>query len=89
MEKSTDEIRISTMISLAKKELTDNLSVQATDLELDYVRGIVWWKQHWFGEMVKTTGLMSFREDVAVEISASTRVNLNAVDFQAKVNAGQ
>ena len=69
--------------------LGDNLGVQASDLELDYVRGTVWWKQHRFGEMVKATGLMSFKEDVAVEISASTRLNLDIVAFQAKVNAGQ
>ena len=89
VEKSTEEIRVSTMISRAKKEMLDNLGVEASDLELDYVRGIIWWKQYRFGELVKSTGLMSFKEEVATEISAHTRINLVITDFQAKVNAGQ
>eukprot|EP00959_Pyramimonas_sp_CCMP1952_P054543 1140192-Pyramimonas_sp.AAC.1 len=49
------------MITRAKKELIDNLGVQTADLELDYIRGSAWWKQHTFGEVVRTTGLMSFK----------------------------
>ena len=89
VEKSTEEIRVSTMISRAKKEMIDNMAVEASDLELDYVRAIVWWKQYRFGEIVKSTGLMSFKEEVATEIIAHTGVNFAIVDFQAKVNTGQ
>ena len=77
------------MITRAKKELVDNLSVQLADLELDYIRGIVWWKQHRFGEMMKSTGLMSFKENVATEISLATGVEINLIEFQAKANAGE
>ncbi|CAK0905470.1 unnamed protein product, partial [Prorocentrum cordatum] len=87
VEKPSEEIRLSIMITRAKKEMTDNLCVQAADLELDYIRGIVRWKQHRFGEMARTTGLMSFKEHVAADISAHTGVNLNLVESQAKVNA--
>ena len=69
--------------------MLDNLGIDALDLELDCVRGIIWWKQYRFGELVKSTGLMSFKEEVATEISAHTRINLVITDFQAKVHAGQ
>ncbi|CAK0870683.1 unnamed protein product [Prorocentrum cordatum] len=82
-------IRLSMMITRAKKEMIDNLGVQTADLELDYIRGVAWWKQHRFGKTVKTTGLMSFRENVAAEISTYTGADLNPVEFQAKANAGQ
>ncbi|CAK0823119.1 unnamed protein product, partial [Prorocentrum cordatum] len=65
-------------------EMIDNLGAQTADLVLDYIRGIVWWKQHRFGEMVRTTGLMSFKGHVAAEISAHTGVDLNLVEFQDK-----
>eukprot|EP00959_Pyramimonas_sp_CCMP1952_P024768 520098-Pyramimonas_sp.AAC.1 len=45
VEKSPEEIRLSMMITRAKKEMIDNLGVQTADLELDCIRGSVWWKQ--------------------------------------------
>ena len=72
-----------------KKELIDNLGVEASDLELDYVRGIIWWKQHRFGEMVASAALMSFKEGVATEISTAMGKAPSLVEYQAKVNAGQ
>ncbi|CAK0893984.1 unnamed protein product [Prorocentrum cordatum] len=81
---SLKEIRLSMMIPRAKKEVTDNLGAQAADLELDYIRGITWWKQHRSGEMVRTTGPMSFKEHVAADISAHTGVHLSLIEFQAK-----
>ncbi|CAK0815721.1 unnamed protein product, partial [Prorocentrum cordatum] len=82
VEKSSEEIRLSMIISRAKKELTDNLGAQAADLELDYIRGIIWWKQHRLGEMARTTGLMSFKEHVAADISAHTGVHFSLVEPQ-------
>eukprot|EP00959_Pyramimonas_sp_CCMP1952_P099906 2088843-Pyramimonas_sp.AAC.1 len=39
--------------------------------------------------MVRTAGLMRFKENVAADISAHTGAHLSLVEFQAKVNAGQ
>ncbi|CAK0858913.1 unnamed protein product [Prorocentrum cordatum] len=89
VEKPSEEIRLSMVITRARKELADNLLVQAAGLELDYIRGITWWNQRRFGDMARTTGLMSFKEHVSAEIGAHMGVQLSLVDFQAKKSEEQ
>ncbi|CAK0894335.1 unnamed protein product, partial [Prorocentrum cordatum] len=46
VEKASEEIRRLMVIRCAKKEMIDNLGVQTADLEMDYIRGRMSFKEH-------------------------------------------